>query len=182
MTDLHKILLVLDLDETLIYSRKSKLSYSEDFVVGDYFVYKRPGLEKFLDSIQKIFDVAIWTSSTEDYAEDVIKNIIPENYILKFIYGRTKCTLTFLSDYNEYVYSKNLSKLKRKNYSLERILIIDDSPEKVRRNYGNYIRVTPFRGSKEDDELFILAKYLEKIKKIKDIRKIEKRGWRSEVK
>ena len=182
MTDLHKILLTLDLDETLIYSSESKLYYPEDFIVGEYFVYKRPGLEKFLDFVSGHFDVAIWTSSTEDYAQDIVKNIVPENYSLHFIYGRTKCTLKYLFDYYEYVYLKNLSKLKRLNYSLERILIVDDSPEKIRMNYGNHIGVVPFTGSKADNELFLLIKYLDKIKSISNVRKIEKRGWRSEIK
>lgn len=182
MNDLKKILLILDLDETLVCSTESKLSYPEDFIVGEYFVYKRPGLAKFLDFVSTYFDVAIWTSSTEDYAQEIVKNIIPENYSLNFIYGRTKCTLTYLFEHYEYVYIKNLSKLKRLNYSLERILIIDDSPEKIRKNYGNHICVAPFTGSKEDQELFLLVKYLDKIKTIKDVRRLEKRWWRSEIK
>ncbi|HEX7358046.1 MAG TPA: HAD family hydrolase [Ignavibacteriaceae bacterium] len=182
MEDSQKILLILDLDETLVYSKKSRLSFNEDFIVGDYFVYKRPGLDEFLESIKKHFDVAIWTSSTEDYAQEVVNNIFPEKYPLKFIFGRTKCTLTFLFEENEYIYAKNLSKLKRKNYSLERILIVDDSPEKLRRNYGNHIRVEPFTGLKDDNELSILIKFLEMIKAKQNVRKIEKRAWRLEVK
>lgn len=178
----QKILLILDLDETLIYSTKSRLSYPEDFRVAEYFVYKRPSLNKFLDFISKNYDVAIWTSSTEDYAQEVVKNIFSENYLLRFIYGRTKCTLTFLLDQNEYVYAKNLSKLKKKNYSLEKILIVDDSPEKLKRNYGNHIRINSFSGSKEDIELSLLINYLDKIKSIKNVRNIEKRTWRLESK
>jgi len=176
----QKILFILDLDETLIYSTKSRLSYTEDFMVDEYYVYKRPGLDKFLDFISPNYDVAIWTSSTEDYAQEVVKNIFPLNYPLKFIYGRTKCTITFLTDHNEYVYAKNLLKLKKKNYSLEKILIVDDSPEKLRRNYGNHIRINPFSGSKEDIELSQLINYLDKIKSIKNVRNIEKRTWRLE--
>ena len=177
----QKILLILDLDETLIYSTESTLAGAEDFIVDEYFVYKRPGLDKFLDFISPIYDVAIWTSSSEDYAQEVVKNIFPQNYPLKFIYGRTKCTLTFLWDQNEYIYAKNLSKLKKKKYSLEKILIIDDNPEKLKRNYGNHIRVEPFVGSNDDIELFRLIKYLEKIKLSKNVRIIEKRSWRVDI-
>lgn len=174
----EKILLVLDLDETLVYSTKAKLCEPEDFIIEDYFVYKRPGLDDFLKYAEQNFSVAIWTSSTEDYAEEVVKNIFPQNYPLQFIYGRTKCTITFLYELNEYIYAKNLSKLKRKNYSLEKILMVDDSPEKLRRNYGNHIRVEPFVGSKNDIELYQLIKYLERIKLRDNVRSIEKRTWR----
>ncbi len=178
----EKILLVLDLDETLIYSTKSRLSYPEDFMLGEYCVYKRPGLDKFLEFISQNFSVAIWTSSTEDYAQEVVKNIFPQNYPLQFIYGRSKCTITFLHESNEYIYAKNLSKLKHKNYSLEKILIIDDSPEKLKRNYGNHIRVEPFVGAKNDIELYQLIKYLERIKLSDNVRGIEKRVWRFDIK
>ena len=177
----QKILLILDLDETLIYSTESTLAGAEDFIVDEYFVYKRPSLDKFLDFISPIYDVAIWTSSSEDYAQEVVKNIFPQYYPLKFIYGRTKCTLIFLWDQNEYIYAKNLSKLKKKKYSLEKILIIDDSPEKLKRNYGNHIRVEPIVGSNDDIELFRLIKYLEKIKLSENVRIIEKRSWRVDI-
>ena len=181
MNVLKKILLILDLDETLVYSSELKLSYKEDYIVDKYYVYKRPGVDDFLESIQHNFDVAIWTSSTEDYAQNIVSNIFPDNYPLKFIYGRTKCTLTFLFEHQKYVYAKNLSKLKRKDFSLEKILIIDDSPEKLKRNYGNHIRVEPFTGSRDDKELSKLSKYLKMIKTKQNVRKIEKRTWRLEV-
>lgn len=177
-----KILLILDLDETLIFSTSNKIAKQEDSTIDEYFVYKRPGLDLFLNTILADFEIAVWTSSTEDYAEELIKKIFPQDYPLSFVYGRSKCTLTFLREQNDYTYSKNLKKLKRKNYNLEKILIIDDSPEKLRRNYGNHIRVNPFVGSNKDIELFQLIKYLEKIKLTDNVRGIEKRLWRADIK
>lgn len=56
--------------------------------------------------------------------------------------------------------------------------MVDDSPEKHTRNYGNLIRVKPFEGDPSDDELVHLEKYLEFLSKEADVRHIEKRGWR----
>ena len=42
-----KILVVLDLDETLIHATKNELDRKADFQVFDYHVYKRPFLKKF---------------------------------------------------------------------------------------------------------------------------------------
>lgn len=181
-TSQQKLLLILDLDETLIFSTKNKISKQEDSTIDEYFVYKRPGLDLFLNTILIDFEIAVWTSSTEDYAEEVINKIFPKDYPLSFVYGRTKCTPTFMCEQNNYTYSKNLKKLKSKNYNLEKILIIDDSPEKLRRNYGNHIRVTPFVGSNDDIELFQLIKYLKKIKLCDNVRAIEKRFWRVDIK
>ena len=40
---------LLDLDETLIYATEEKLGGESDFIVGQYFVYKRPFLNEFLE-------------------------------------------------------------------------------------------------------------------------------------
>jgi carboxy-terminal domain RNA polymerase II polypeptide A small phosphatase len=42
MNETDKKLLILDLDETLIHATSKKLSREPDFIVFDYFVYKRP--------------------------------------------------------------------------------------------------------------------------------------------
>ncbi|MEM8673805.1 MAG: NIF family HAD-type phosphatase [Cyanobacteria bacterium P01_G01_bin.67] len=68
---------------------------------------------------------------------------------------------------------------KRQGYRLENIVMIDDTPRKLEKNYGNLVRVREWLGSTEDRELLLLMKYLTDLKKFKNIRKIEKRGWQS---
>jgi TFIIF-interacting CTD phosphatase-like protein len=41
-------LLILDLDETLIHASETPLDYRSDFLVYDYYIYKRPNLDRFL--------------------------------------------------------------------------------------------------------------------------------------
>eukprot|EP01119_Soliformovum_irregulare_P000858 TRINITY_DN10629_c0_g1_i2.p1 TRINITY_DN10629_c0_g1~~TRINITY_DN10629_c0_g1_i2.p1 ORF type:complete len:120 (-),score=23.30 TRINITY_DN10629_c0_g1_i2:7-366(-) len=72
---------------------------------------------------------------------------------------------------------KSLKKVKKKGWSLSNVLIIDDKPATFERNYGNAIRVHPFEGDPSDDELLSLLLFLEDLAE-KDVRKIEKRGWR----
>lgn len=82
----------------------------------------------------------------------------------------------------ETVYIKDLKKVKRLGYSLERILFIDDTPGKMARNYGNAVYVTPFEGDEQDDELERLADYLSTIRNEPNFRWLEKRGWRNRIK
>jgi len=84
----------------------------------------------------------------------------------------------FGSKLSSHHFEKHLDKLKRLNWPLERILIVDDSPEKSKQNYGTAIYPNPFEGEQNDDELKYLASYLEKLKDSSNVRKIEKRGWR----
>jgi hypothetical protein len=46
-------LLILDLDETLVYATKKSVDVGHDFRVLDYYVRKRPHLDEFLE---RIFD------------------------------------------------------------------------------------------------------------------------------
>ena len=63
MTRRFDKLLVLDIDETLIFASDRSLSRPADFV-GPYHVYKRPHLDTFLKSCLAWFDVGIWTASS----------------------------------------------------------------------------------------------------------------------
>lgn len=174
-------LIILDLDETLIFSTSTKLSLKEDYIVGEYFVYKRPGLENFIKFIQLYFQLAVWSSSTSDYAQSIVNKIFVEPGILKFIWSRERCVAKLDLDSYEQYWIKDLKKVKKLGFDLEKILVIDDSREKLRRNYGNHIPVASFKGDLTDDELTKLILYLNKIKDLDSFRSIEKRNWRSSV-
>ena len=172
-----KILLILDLDETLIHATKTKLaSTGHDFVYADYFVYKRPGFDDLLNSIKEDFKIGVWSSASDDYVNEITSHIFPDNFTLEFIWGRSRCTFKRDVVFDTYSFAKPLKKLKKKGYELERILIIDDTAEKVKDNFGNAIYIKEFTGT-PDDELKKLSIYLQKLKSVSNVREIEKRGW-----
>lgn len=174
-----KKLLILDLDETLIHSSENE-PQKYDFKVGHFFVCKRPYLEKFLIFCNKRFELAIWTSSTEDYAKEIVEAILPLGVEISFLWSRVRCTPT--RDYctGEIGWLKDLKKVKKLGYELSQIIVLDDSPEKLKRNYGNLIRVKPFFCNFEDTELYDLTSYLVTLIDIDNIRAIEKRGWKGQ--
>lgn len=106
------MLLVLDLDETLIYASEEQLSSPADFIVGQYKVYKRPHLYEFLEFAFSNFKVGIWTSSSELYALQVIENFIEDDRSLEFIWCRDRCTKRFDIDSHNYYWIKDLKKAK----------------------------------------------------------------------
>jgi len=181
---LEKALLILDLDETLIFATKEKLDREPDFSVFDFHVYKRPYLDDFFDSISKHYKVAVWSSAGNEYVE-AITSMLSIHPSLKFIWGRNQAVLKRMThDFyetgndSEYYYVKPLKKVKRKGYKLERILILDDSPHKSKLNFGNAIYPKSFQGELDDDELLKLMAYLETIKDEPNFRTKEKRNWR----
>ena len=174
-----KKLLVLDLDETLIHATKEVVE-SYDFKVGDFFVNKRSHLDEFLSFCNENFDIVVWTSSTKNYADKIIDNIFPDNH-LSLLLTREDCVQFRDISKDEIVWIKDLKKLKRRGHSLDNIVVVDDSPEKLQRNYGNLIQVKPFF-SGEDDELLLLKEYLKQIINEENIRNIEKRNWKNKMK
>ena len=70
-----EILVILDIDETLVYATKNRLDIEHDFEVSDYFVYKRPHLEEFIDFIDRNFRFAIWSSATDKYVDEMTRKL-----------------------------------------------------------------------------------------------------------
>lgn len=174
-----KKLLVLDIDETLLHATESELSIAHDFKSGQYYVYKRPYVDQFLAYCEAEFKVAIWTSSSAFYADSIVRNLFGDNYPLEFIFSRERCVTKFDYELFQYDYIKDLRKVKKKGFNLEEVIMLDDTPSKLRRNYGNLVRIREFTGDPLDKELELLVPYLSWLKEKVDIRKIEKRNWRA---
>ena len=171
----HKLnkLLILDLDETLIHATENELKIPADFHLDNYFIHKRPFLDKFLVDISKHYLVGIWSSADDRYVTEIVNNIKPDNVEMEIIWGRSRCTLK--KDYirDNYYYEKQLDKLKKKGFKLEHIIIVDDTPEKSRNNYGNAVYIKEFLGEENDEELNHLFDYLITLKSVENIRKVE---------
>jgi Dullard-like phosphatase family protein len=176
---LDRQLLILDIDETLVFATEQALAQPHDFIVGPYFVYKRPHVDAFLTAVAEWFDLAVWTSSTEPYAAQVVRDLIPAPERLTFLWARSRCTRRYDPEFQEEYWLKDLKKVKRLGYSLERTIMIDDSPEKVQRQYGNHIHIRPFVGDASDAELQQLLPYLQFLRSVENVRQTEKRNWRS---
>ena len=89
-----KKLLILDIDETLVfvdnkYFFKPYEELEPDFEIPpSYFGVKRPFLDQFLRDISKKYDLALWTSGSKEYAEEINELIFkPLKLKLKFIFS-----------------------------------------------------------------------------------------------
>ena len=174
-------LLILDIDETLIHSSEKQLDRIPDFRLDKYFVYIRPGLKEFISNCSKLFNLAIWTASSSEYAIEVIKNIFPDDLRLEFIFTGERCLLKRNLDLDVIEIFKPLKKVKRKGYSLNNILIVDDTAKTFKYNYGNGILIKEYLGESNDNELSLLLKYLEIIGAEENVRVIDKRRWKSKI-
>ena len=146
-------LLILDLDETLIYATEELPRREHDFTVGPYAIYRRPYLTEFLTSCTACYRLAVWSTATDEYVRQVVQHILPPDIELAFAWGRSRRVRRYHPEQFEEEFVKDLKKVKRMGYRLEQVLIVDDTPRKVRWNYGNAIYVPPFFDDPEDETL-----------------------------
>jgi RNA polymerase II subunit A small phosphatase-like protein len=172
-----RILLILDLDETLISATEEPPQRGHEFTVGPYAIARRPYLAEFLSACSACFRLAIWSAATDEYVRAVVVRIMPSEIEPAFVWGRSRCVRCSDSESFEDDYVKDLKEVRRLGYRLERVLIVDDTPRRVRWHYGNAIYVPPFVGDPEDEFLPRLASYLNTLRDVADVRCRERRGW-----
>ena len=173
-------LLILDLDETLIHASETPLDLGveHDFETDYHFVYKRPHVDEFLEFCRQEFKVAVWTSAGSKFAQIVYENLFGLEYKLEFLWSRDRCTRYFRPEFFDSEYLKNLKKSKRRGFPLEKTIMVDNTPAKLAKNYGNLVKIEDFKGDQSDRELPYLIEYLKELKQVENVRSVEKRGWR----
>ena len=153
-----KFSLILDLDETLI-------SFKIDESQQNKGILKfRPGLDEFLKSVKQNYEIIVFTSATQQYA-DPIENEIENN--IKYFDVRLYRQHTIIHD-NHFV--KDISRIGR---PLDKILIVDNMPQNYKLQKENGIMIKPFWGEDNDDTtLLSLGNILNKIAdNFNDVRK-----------
>jgi hypothetical protein len=177
---LKSINVFLDLDNTLIYSidlekiSKDPPKWMNKFksieMDGEYEIFYRPGLQKFLDWLFKHFNVSVWSAASPAYVEFISKNIVENDHRqLEHILNSENC------EESQHKYGddniKNLELLWDVHdlpVGPSNTLIIDDLGKVYRGNPHNSIRIKKFIAKEDglgDDDLKRVKKELKKIKK-----------------
>lgn len=130
-------LLVLDLEKTLIGS-----VYDTRF---GWRHVKRPGLEKFLNSLAQYYEIVIFSENDIGIAQEVLMAIDPEGKCHKL--GASAA---------EAKNGKLLKRLDYMNRDLSRILLIDDNPESFALFPENTIQIRPFDNINDKSDTILL--------------------------
>jgi carboxy-terminal domain RNA polymerase II polypeptide A small phosphatase len=165
MNSMKVRLALFDLDETLVHATEAPLPQAHSFKVGPYFVYVRPYATELIKASASWFDVAVWSSSSEQYVEAVTAELFGTPYPLKFSWSVSKCVQKVDPRSNGYVYVKDLRKVMKYGYAVDEIIMIDDSPEKLQRQPTRHLPLSAFTGDPSDKELLIVMERLKAIAK-----------------
>eukprot|EP01065_Artemidia_motanka_P042995 TRINITY_DN5876_c0_g1_i1.p1 TRINITY_DN5876_c0_g1~~TRINITY_DN5876_c0_g1_i1.p1 ORF type:complete len:290 (+),score=95.34 TRINITY_DN5876_c0_g1_i1:47-871(+) len=141
-SDVGRVTVVLDLDETCVYAREGPL-------------YARPGLAELLDFLGQNAEPVVWTAGVRSYAQAVVRNIDRRGIFRHCVY-RHKKWFSGCAGYN-----KDLTLLGR---NMDKLLILENTPDCVRGNEQNAIVVSDYEGAPGqagDPTLFAIKELLQ---------------------
>ncbi len=173
-------LLVLDLDKTLIRcfeANEKKPERKCDFTIGKFPVYKRPGLDDFLNYAKSNFILGVWSQGNGAYVDDVVENLFKKGD-LEFQWCYDECSLPpddikmcLAQDIRNLKIIKEVGMLERRLIiPASKTIIVDDEPVHFL-DYQNLIQIKKWEGEGEDNELEILKKFLSCLVNSEDVRK-----------
>ena len=123
--------LVLDLDETLVHFKET---FNEE---GNGVLKIRPGINEFLEEVGKYYELIIFTTATQDYADTLIDAIEEDKIYFEHRFYRNHAIIIN----NDFV--KDLTRIGR---PLDKIIIIDNMPQNFRLQKENGIMIKAFWG------------------------------------
>ena len=168
-------LLVLDIDETLLFAATSPLPRACDYKAQRTWIYKRPHVDPFLRFCATHFETAVWTGARRSYTDEILRYVFSD-FRPAFVLCEQHCINMSPID-RRHIAIKPLSNLSRLGYSLDRILAVDDTPENHCLNPENLIHIPPYRAAGECHALPLLQRYLEHIKDQAQLNTIDHRCW-----
>eukprot|EP01062_Namystynia_karyoxenos_P030043 TRINITY_DN2248_c0_g3_i1.p1 TRINITY_DN2248_c0_g3~~TRINITY_DN2248_c0_g3_i1.p1 ORF type:complete len:466 (+),score=96.84 TRINITY_DN2248_c0_g3_i1:65-1399(+) len=130
--DAGKPVVVLDLDETLVYARDGPIRL-------------RPGVRKLMSALSGRCEAIVWTAGEREYAERAVQCIDPPRATVRHCVFRHP--MWFDGRRGQ---AKELRLLGR---PLQRTLMLDNAPDCVRRDVTNSVVVPDWVGHEEDDVL-----------------------------
>ncbi len=182
---LHRHTLILDLDETLVYScRYSDLSLMipslESIGVTilrnnkyvSFYVYKRPYLDEFLDRVCEWFNVVVFTAGEKPYADAVLNVIDPKGRVRKRLY-KDDCMV---------INGTVVKRVETACSNAASAMIVDNNPECFRYDkcvywvrvlfVANAIPISSWYGDGKDKELLRLLPFLDLMRTVDDVRTV----------
>lgn len=160
-TKKSRVLLCLDIDETLVHASFTpakpynvKITIDVDGERGDIFVAYRPHVHEFLSVVGSLFEIAIFTASQSCYANPLMDALDPDGVL-----GRNRMFRQHCTEVNG-ARVKDMSLLGR---SLDRVCLLDNSPVAYLFQPRNSIPIVSWFDDPNDTELLKLLPMLREL-------------------
>nr|GLL17646.1 mitochondrial import inner membrane translocase subunit TIM50 [Ipomoea trifida] len=143
----HVITLVLDLNETLVYS-----DWKRD---RGWRTFKRPGVDAFLEHLAQFYEIVVYSDQQSMYVDPVIERLDPKHCIrYRLSRGATK-----------YLNGKHYRDLSMLNRDPSKVIYISGHALESSLQPENCLEIKPWTGETEDTALLDLIPFLEYVGK-----------------
>jgi len=186
----QKKLLIFDMDETLIHCVDDVEKQDSDIILEikfpdvdeDETVYAginvRPHIIDCLKEASQHYQVIVFTASHQVYADAILDFIDPDGSLIQHRLYRHNCILTTSecspssnsACSGSAFYVKDLRIFQNSGFSLEDIVIVDNSVYSFAFHIDNGIPIVPFYDDKDDEEMLHLMYYLNCLADVEDVR------------
>ncbi|XP_070617231.1 CTD small phosphatase-like protein 2-B isoform X3 [Erythrolamprus reginae] len=130
----------------------------------------RPHLPEFLEAVAKIYEIFVFSTAKQDYADQMLKVFGPHRKLIRHRFYQEDCLCSNGS------YVKDLSVIER---DLDRTVAVATSLQAFPYQMSNVIVVPKWQGDRQDKELLRLIPALQTISRAVDIRTEIERKHRS---
>ncbi|EPR60901.1 Dullard family phosphatase domain-containing protein [Toxoplasma gondii GT1] len=158
--------LVLDLDETLVHSSFRPVPVSAFAITVEVegkphtiHVCKRPGVDRFLEVVSRLYEVVIFTASLQTYADPLIDLLDPKG-LCPYRLFRSSCS------HWKGLWIKDLENLGR---DLRRVILVDNSPSAYLLQPWNALPIKSWFFNMADRELDDLTSILAVMATVEDV-------------
>lgn len=165
--------LVLDIDNTLVYSSTKELEHFDHQLSIHYngktqniWVVERPGLKEFLSLVEKYYEIVLFTAGIRQYGIKVMKQIDTNKKVSYFL-DRRFCTFLGRNSKDQEVFAKDVGILGREE---SEVVLVDDREYSFALNSECGILVPSFDGDLNDECLKKLGSFLVSCSNLNDLR------------
>ncbi|GHP12029.1 mitochondrial inner membrane protein [Pycnococcus provasolii] len=146
----HARTLVLDLDETLVHSDWTR--------ARGWRVFKRPGVDEFLNRMSQFYELVVYTHQNHTYVEPIMDRLDPQRRV----------TYRLARDATKYYNGTQVRDLSRMNRDPSKLLYLTSDPKTALLHPENTIVIPPFKqvsdeGGDDDTALLDIMPFLEMV-------------------
>lgn len=131
----------------------------------------RPHAQKFLEQMSKLFELIVFTASNSCYADVVLDHLDPDRRFISHRLYRENCMQTPTG-----MFVKDLRVIGGRD--LEEMVLVDNASYSFGLQLDNGIPIIPFYDSRQDVELLVLGKYLEKLHKSRSMKEANRKWFK----
>ncbi|KAK2997944.1 hypothetical protein RJ639_026643 [Escallonia herrerae] len=139
----HVFTLVLDLNETLLYSDWKR--------ERGWRTFKRPGVDDFLERLAQYYEIVVYSDQLNMYVDPTVERLDPKHCI-RFRLNRA---------HTRYLKGKHYRDLSKLNRDSAKILFVSGNALESSLQPENSVPIKPWKGEAEDTALLDLIPFLE---------------------